>query len=613
MAPSPAWASNAVKAKHDKAASVDGKPVLIDITNNDDFFGVVQATVTKQPKHGQVVVYDAWKAHDFPVHNHKATMATDSNTGGLVYPHPLDNPAGFFTPSDYLPASETSSFVIDGASIYDRYLVLGNVLENNPGGAGDIGEGAAYIYERRVDADGRIFWQFLQKLTGSEVRVGADGFADPAAPQELPEDDDSMGWTAQFSDGQLFVGAFRRKVLDTQGNQINRGVVYVYELSTKDLEGNDLPDHDGDGKPDSLWIFKQRLLSTVPQPPELGPGDFGEFFALEGEWAFISSNNQDVEVNGENVNVAGIVEVFRRHESGSWQHHQTFLDPDGDGSLFEPLELGFFGTRMDIQGERALISRMSLLPPDYVACDADTNTIFLYELDKEDQWRFTQKIQPRDNPEIPDGPVYCSGYVADFGDDGWLMVSTFNFYIAPENDFMSLYKENDNGMYELRQSIEQPSLVDAPFTIQASYFGAVVHEDLLVAGVENANPLLGLDPGPDKIEIFQRDEMDEWILIDEVIEPEESLTSFGFGQPGFAADELFMYVPAGDPLLTGSRGRGYMFSTHPMVVYVPDESGDAASDNFEYELTDPFGETDAAKVTIRLKIDDDGDDDEDED
>ena len=128
--------STGVNAIDDFVRGVKNDPVLIDITDNDNFLGVVNATIEKYPIKGDVIVYPAWTR--FPVFNHKSDieMSLDPETGGLMTPHPLDNETLFFQSSgdwDY-------RFSLFGAGFSDNYVAISSQIEGD--------SGAVYIYER---------------------------------------------------------------------------------------------------------------------------------------------------------------------------------------------------------------------------------------------------------------------------------------------------------------------------------------------------------------------------------------------------------------------------------------------------------------------------------
>ena len=618
-----------VKAIHDVGVSLEGKPAIIDITGNDQFFGLVSAEVVKQPKHGQVVMYPAWT--QFPVFNHQLSMALDPDSGGLVDPYPLvpENEATAFSPTPTLAVFNGGFFPVNGVSMSSKhsanYIAIGDPFESCVSETPDRPCGAVYIYQRKVAQDGKIFWQFLQKLRGTEVRVGADGFADPtAAPRSpLPESAgipgvtavnfDRLGWSAEFNDGQLLAGAFRRVVLDEDNELLYKGAVYVYEFSRQNILGVDNPDHDNDGKPDELLVFKQELKSSLPTGPSgiEVTADFGEFFAVDGKWAAISSNNYSpLDEDGAVIPVAGALEFFQKQADGSWVQRQSFVDRRGDGTA-PPAELDFFGTRVDIQGDYALSAQ---LPPGpgFFGCAESRNIVYVYKLNRhnthdqsDDQWEYLQEFGDTSNPVIAPDPQNCTGIVAQFADDGTLSIDTINaFGIEPAvANYISIYQLNSQGVYELAQTLvgspENPSgIPDIPF------WDHMTHEDMLVTSRWSIGPLFFDDfTQPDILQVYQRNAQNAYTLIHEIVEAGVAPfdTNMFIGQSGYDADNLFMAVPYPDYWgFGGVVDKVLMYSTHPIAVYIPDEDNKFISvDSFKYKLTNPGGNSDIAAVRVQ--------------
>lgn len=116
------------------------------------------------------------------------------------------------------------------------------------------------------------------------------------------------------------------------------------------------------------WEFKQFLKTNEKKIPS----EFGGAVAIEGDWIIVSSQSNSTDENGEKLNSAGAVYIFKRGED-KWEQYQKI-------TAKERVKGGNFGLTVDIKNETIIVG--SRIP----------GAIYVFKMDENKKWIQTQKL-----------------------------------------------------------------------------------------------------------------------------------------------------------------------------------------------------------------------------
>lgn len=116
------------------------------------------------------------------------------------------------------------------------------------------------------------------------------------------------------------------------------------------------------------WEFKQFLKTNEKKIPS----EFGGAVAIEGDWIIVSSQSNSTDENGEKLNSAGAVYIFKRVED-KWEQYQKI-------TAKERVKGGNFGLTVDIKNETIIVgSRIQ-------------GVIYVFKMDENKKWIQTQEL-----------------------------------------------------------------------------------------------------------------------------------------------------------------------------------------------------------------------------
>ena len=209
--------------------------------------------------------------------------------------------------------------------------------------------GAAYIFER----DGSGAWLLAEKLLpaglaiedefGSSVSIDGD-----YAIVGAPHDEDNIGPVTLFMRG---------------------GAAYIFE-------------RDGGG----TW----NEVSKILPPNRLQADEFGESVSISGDYAVIGSPAEDEDADELNTLIqAGSAYIYKRDAGGAWNFSQKIVAPDRKAGKA-------FGTTIVIDGTTIMVGTPKESELEFGGgVLGDAGAVYVYDMDTLGVWNFTRKLVPQ--------------------------------------------------------------------------------------------------------------------------------------------------------------------------------------------------------------------------
>ncbi len=289
-------------------------------------------------------------------------------------------------------------------SISGNSIVIGAFLhETDENGANILtGAGSAYVFDKNSEG----MWVEAQKLVAPD-RDAADFF----------------GHSVSISGDYLVCGAYQGQMDENGENpKYQSGAAYFFERNSSDT-----------------WEMVQKVV-----PSNRDAGDrFAKTTHLEGTTAIMNSHLTGPGGGSQ-------VFVYNRDNAGNWNEDQIISGPNEATA-----EQDHFGHSMDIAGSRMVVGAYG---HDFDVNDenelADTGAAFIYDLNEDGQWIFTEKIV------ASDAGIYANfGWAVGISGSTCLVGANASGY-TPEDE--SLYNTGSAYLFETDtpQSVIESTLLD---------------------------------------------------------------------------------------------------------------------------------------------------------